>query len=122
MRTTSLSSSKHVKIGWLLRSHPTYTNFRKVTEDLKARIGQKVEIELSPHTISHSTSKNTTIRTQALKVVMILENNKVVLEGLIEALTETPDEFSVSSTAVFKLIPFQNHAIGRDRLTKLIKR
>lgn len=63
-----------------------------------------------------------TIRTQALKVVTIIENSKAVLEGRIEALMDTPDEFHSSNTDAFKLIPFQNHAIGRDGLTKLIKR
>ena len=52
---------------------------------------------------------------------MIAENSKVVLEELIEALTENPDEFSASSTATFKLTPFQNHVIRRDGLTEFDK-
>ena len=55
VRPTLLSSRKHVKVAWLLRSHPQYTNFRAATRDLIARIGEEVEIELFPHTISHST-------------------------------------------------------------------
>ena len=31
VRPTNISSSSHVKVGWLTKSHPTYTNFNKVT-------------------------------------------------------------------------------------------
>ena len=87
MRPTSLSSRKHVKVGWLLRSHPQYTNFRVAIRDLQRRIGEEFEIELSLHTISHSTSKNTMITTRALKVVTNDEDCGRVLDGLIDALT-----------------------------------
>ena len=43
---TKLSLSKHVKVGWLLRSHPNYTNYKRVTEDLIERIGGKTAVEL----------------------------------------------------------------------------
>ena len=122
VRPTSLSSRKHVKVGWLLMSHPQYTNFRAATRDLKARIGEEVEIELSPHTISHNTTKNTTITTRALKVVTNDEDCGRVLDGLIDALTTTPKEYLASNTAAFKLIPFRNHAIGRDGMTELMTR
>ena len=122
VRPTSLSSRKHVKIGWILRSHPQYTNFRVATRDLIARIGEEVEIELSPHTISHGTSKNTTITTKALKVVTNDADSGRVLDGLIEALTTTPGEFAASTTAAFKLIPFRNHAISKDGMTELMTR
>ena len=122
MRPTSLSSRKHVKIGWILRSHPQYTNFRAATRDLIARIWDEVEIEHSPHTISHGTSKNTTITTKALKVVTNDADSGRVLDGLIEALTTTPGEFAASTTAAFKLIPFRNHAITKDGMTELMTR
>ena len=50
VRPTTLSSSKHVKVGWLLRSHPTYTNYKRATDDLIQRIGGEtvVELKLTP--------------------------------------------------------------------------
>ena len=103
-------------------SHPQYTNFRAATRDLIERIGEEVEIELSPHTISHNSTKNTTITTRALKVVTNDEDCGRVLDGLIEALTTTPKEYLASNTASFELIPFRNHAIGRDGMTELMTR
>ena len=55
VQPTSFSSNKHVKIGWFVQSHPQYTNFKVATRDLIERIGVEVELESSPHTISHST-------------------------------------------------------------------
>ena len=46
----------------------------------------------------------------------------MVLNGLIEALTETPIEYATSTTAEFKLIPFQNTAINRDGIEELVVR
>lgn len=40
---TTLSSSSHVRVGWLVRSYPTYSNFNKATTDLVKRIGQAIE-------------------------------------------------------------------------------
>ena len=40
------------------------------------------------------------------------KDSPIVLGGLIDALTETPMGFEVLTTADFKLISFQNHAIG----------
>ena len=46
-KTTILSFSNDVKVGWLLRSHPTYENYTRATEDLLMRIGTKgSELEL----------------------------------------------------------------------------
>ena len=50
------------------------------------------------------------------------EDAEAVLNGLIECLTRTPTAFKYSTTVDFKLIPFQNHAIGRDGITELITR
>ena len=42
---------------------------------------------------------------------------------MIEALTgETPDEYANSTTASFKLIPFQNTAINRAGIAELVTR
>ena len=89
------------------------------TEDLIKRIGADppVELELSPHSITHRAGDNQTVRTNALKVVSTEEDAGTVLNGLIEALTNTPQEYTHSTTVDFKLIPFQNNVIGRDGLT-----
>ena len=120
VRPTTLSSSKHVKIGWLLRSHPTYTHFKTATEELIARIGANppVALELSPHSLTHRAADNQVIRTQALKVVTVEEDAEAVLDGLIESLTRTPPEFKYSTTVDFKLIPFKNNTISGGGLAQ----
>ena len=56
VKSTILFCSKDVKIGWLLCSHPQYTNYVRVTADLLKRIGaEEAKLELSPHSISHTT-------------------------------------------------------------------
>ena len=124
VKPTILSSSKHVKIGWILRSHPSYTNYARATEDLLKRIGvDGAELELSPHSLSHTTLDGQVLRTRALKVVTTEEHGEAILDGLITALTgEVPDEFAESTTAAFKLIPFTNTAINRAGIAELIER
>ena len=92
------------------------------TEDLIQRIGASppVELELTPHTITHKTRDNKTIRTHALKVVTVENDAEAVLNGLIKSLTRTPNTFRYSTTVDFKLVPFQNNAIGTEGITKLI--
>ena len=80
------------------------------------------ELELSPHTISHTTIRGEVLRTQALKVATTEKQSDTVLHGLIEALTDTLTEFATSTTTVFKLIPFQNTAINRDGIEELVVR
>ena len=60
VRPTTLPSSKHVEIGWLLCSHPTYTHFKTATEELIKRIGADppVELELLPRTLTHHIVNN----------------------------------------------------------------
>ena len=54
---TMLSSTHHVSVGWLLQFHPTYEKYARVTIDLLHRIGiEGAELELSPHTIPHTTA------------------------------------------------------------------
>ena len=62
------------------------------------------------------------MRTNALKVVTTETDSQDVLDGLITALTKTPRDFQSSPTVDFKLIPFQDNAIGRDGITELIER
>jgi len=87
---TILLSINHVKVGWFLRSHPTYTNSTTATTNLVLRINEDAEIELSPHTIVHVTSDGHKIKTNALKVVITSFNNHAVLDGFIRALTDIP--------------------------------
>ena len=61
-------------------------------------------------------------RTHALKVVTVETDAEAVLQGLIESLTRTPKTYEYSTTVDFKLIPFQNNAIGKDGITELVTR
>ena len=124
VKPTILSSSRHVKVGWLLRSHPSYTNYARATADLLRRIGvDGAELELSPHTLSHTMADGEVLRTRALKVVTTEEHSDTILDGLITALTSDPvDEWASSTTASFKLVPFRNTAISRSGITELIER
>ena len=107
VRPTSLSSCRQAKVGWLLHSHPTYTNYAHATQDLLQRMGNTdLEMELTPHTIAHKNGEDEIMRTNALKVVTTEADSQAVLDGLIVALTKTPKEFQTSSTVDFKLIPF----------------
>ena len=95
----------------------------RTTADLLKRIGAEgAELELSPHTISHNTSRGDVLRMRALKVVTTEEQSETVLNGLIEALTETPPEYATSTTAEFKSIPFQNTVINRYGIGELVVR
>lgn len=57
-----------------------------------------------------------------LKVVTTFKDSEVVLDGIIWELTVTLANFRSSTTRYFKLIPFQDNSIGRERLTELITR
>ena len=82
-----------------------------------------MELELSPHSISHTSSSGEVIRTRALKVVTTTTQSETILEGLITALTGDPStEFANSTTSEFKLIPFQNTAISRGGIEELVGR
>ena len=66
-----------MKIGWILQSHPSYSNYARATADLKQRIEiERAEIELSPHSISHTTANVQILRTQALKVATTVEQSE----------------------------------------------
>ena len=55
-----------------------------------------------------------------MRVNTTQDDGEPVLNGLINALIETPHSFRRSNTRDFKLIPFQDNTIGRDGLTELI--
>ena len=76
VKPTILSSCNHVKIGWILRSHPSYSNYARATLNLKQRIGiEGAELELSPHSISHTTANGQIWKTRALKAVTTAEQS-----------------------------------------------
>ena len=67
--TTTLSQSRHCNIGWLLYSHPEYTNQRMAIDDLQYQMKtRQLEFELVPHTIVHYTKDKVKMMTRALKV------------------------------------------------------
>ena len=110
-------------MGCLLRSHPVYTNYARAIEDLSTRIRTEgVELELLTNTISHTTTTDETLETHALKVVTTADSNDTTLEGLIDALTDTPTKYANSTMAKFKLVSFQDTSINKDGITELIIR
>ena len=116
VRPTTLLSRKYAKIGWLLRSHSTYTHLKTAAADLIQRIGANppVELELFPHALTHMGANDEIVCTHALKIVMAEKDVETVLNRLIECLTRTPNEFKYSATVDFKPILFQNNPIGRE--------
>ena len=91
--------------------------------DLLQQIGAKgAELELSSHSLSYTMADGEVLQTRALKVVTTAEYSEWVLESLITALTgDVSDEWANSTTAEFKLIPFQNTAISRNGMAELIE-
>ena len=131
VKPTILLSSKHVTNGWLLCSHPSYTNYARVTTYLLQRIGVNgADPELSPYSLLCTTADKQVLQTRVLKVVTtkkniktILEHIETIMDGLVAALTgDVPDEFSDSRTAAFKVTPFQNMTINRAGIAKSIER
>jgi len=72
--------------------------------------------------ISHTTTKGETLKIHGLKVVTTADNSNVILEGLINALVDTPTKYANSTMAKFKLVPFRNTASNKDEITELIVR
>ena len=70
-----------------------YYIYKKATEDFRARIGSKVELELSSQIIYNPITKNTTICTHVLKLVITVQDIYVVINVLIDTLTTIPDDF-----------------------------
>ena len=79
-----------------------------------------LEIELSPHSLTHVGAGNEIIRTHTLKAVTTEEDSKAVLNRLIESLTCTPTNFKYSTAMDYKLVPFLYNTIGKDMITKII--
>ena len=80
VRTTNLTQSRHVNIGWMLYSHPDYINQATATKYLQIRIGMEtVDYELVPHSITHMKTDGIQITTIALKVRAEYDLRQVVL-------------------------------------------
>ena len=111
-----MSSIHHVQIGWLLRDHPTYTNHARATQTLLERIGvDSVELDLSPHTISYTMTIRETLKMHALKVMTTVNLSEAIMDVLIGLLAEILTQYVNSTTAEFKLIPFQTHSNQQRR-------
>ena len=125
VRPTILSQNVHANIGWLLHSHPDFTNQRAAIEDLRSRMETRdLEFELAPHTISHQADDETKIVTKALKVRSNLDDRAQVEKELMECLGKgESDEFltEYSNTARFKLIPFRKGLIPDEMMTDFVK-
>ena len=125
LRQTTLSSKRHSNLGWLLYSHPEYTNFVQAVEDLTSRMKtRELEFELLPHNIVHMNSQGIKMNTKALKVRANYDDREKVMRELMEAFKNTDYEaLSVmSNTKRFKLIPFTNHLMSVDQVTELLVR
>ena len=125
VRTTTLSQNRHSNIGWLLYSHPEYTNQRLATNDLRARMStRKLEFEVVPHNITHITKDGVRIATRALKVRSNFDDKDRVMKELMDCLKKGWNDHrlnSVSNTGLFKLVPFGNATFNKDQTTQLIK-
>lgn len=89
-------------------------------EDLLARMKKVIELELSPHSISHRNADDEIMRTNVSKVFTTKKYGQDILYCIIKALTKTTDKFLSPPTVNFKLIPFRNYAIGRNGIAELI--
>ena len=77
---------------------------------------------MSPHKLSHTMADGELLRTRAMKVVTTEDHSEMIHGGLITALTSNPpEEWESSTTAAFKLVPFQNSAISRNGIAELIE-
>ena len=89
VRTTTLSQSRHVNLGWLLYSHPEYSNQESARADLMHRMGNSNgDFELLPHSISHTTSSGIKISTKALKLRANYSAHTEVFTNMLECLAK----------------------------------
>ena len=83
------------------------------------------DFELTPHSISHTTSSGVIFLTKALKFRGNYNANKNIFSNLFECLTKGPSDSNLvlnSNTANFELIPFANNTISSDQTTTLIQK
>ena len=126
LRQTTLSQNRHANVGWLLYLHPEYTNQRLAVHDLRSRMTtRKLEFEVVPHNIVHTTRDNVKISTRALKVRTNFNDKDEVIKELMEALKKGPLDpklVCTSNTGMFKFIPFGKATFNTNQMTQLIKK
>jgi len=126
VRTTKLSQSRYVNIGWCLHSHAEYSNQELARADLQQRMGkERVDFGLVPHSLSHITSDGSKITTKSMKIRADCNVRQEVLRGLPECTKsgkEDPNLTEMSSTAGWKLILFAQNTLSRDQMMELIKK
>ena len=126
VRTTSLSQSRHVNLGWIVHSHPEYVNQALATQDLKRRTNStEVRFELLPHSITHTTAEGTKITTKALKLRVEYDYRQELFKSLLTCFAKGNEDerlTCMSNTAEWKLIPFANNTLSRDQMTALVKK
>ena len=86
---------------------------------------RKLEFEVVPHNIVHTTNDNVKISTRALKVRCNFDDKDTVIKELMEALKKGEfDENLVqtSNTGRFKFILFNNLVFNKKQKTQLIKK
>ena len=112
--------------GWIMFSHPEYVNQALATRDLQQRMGMDtVELELLPHSISHTTAEDIKITTKALKVRAIYDSRQEIFNSLLACLKKGNDDNRVDNMpnmSDWKLFPFANNTLSRDQMTALIKK
>jgi len=85
VRTTKLSQSRYVNIGWCLHSHAEYSNQELARADLQQRMGkERVDFGLVPHSLSHITSDGSKITTKSMKIRADCNVRQEVFRGLLE--------------------------------------
>jgi len=68
VRTTNLTQSRRVNIGWMLYLHPDYVNQALATKDLQIRMGfETADLELLPHSVTHTTTEGIKSQRRHLK-------------------------------------------------------
>ena len=126
IRQTHLSQSRHANLGWIMYSHPEYTNQALASEDIKNRLEDNtLEIELVPHQLSHTEPSGMKIMTKALKVRCNYDDREKVLEQLMQAMAKGEGDSKLttaSNSTHFRFIPFNNNPLTSDQIAKAIKR
>ena len=125
VRPTTLSDNVHANIGWLLFSHPDFTNHKEAISDLRNRMkSDDLEFELIPQTISYPNDDNVKISTKALKVRSNFKDKERVEQELKDCLKKgTYDErlTEYSNTNNFKLIPFNKNIVPPEAMIDYIR-
>ena len=104
VRQSTLSTHRHSNLGWVLYSHPEYTNFANATYDIRGQIKTKaLEFEMIPHNIIHTNSEGIKMSTKALKIRTNYETREQVMKELLEAFKiENIDNLSaILNTKIF---------------------